>query len=113
MNILLVENQKVYGILNLQHNIGKNRNKIGIKFNSTTLAIEQSNFATKIVNVCIIYDLDNWPKNPLRNFALNSCLFGATNIVKNDEKEKYVYIGYGIAFIEKDHGGLVMTSLEM
>ena len=87
MNILLVENQKVYGILNLQHYIGKNRNKIGIKFNSTTLAIEQNNFATKIVNVFIIYDLDNWPKNPLRNFAINSCLFGATNIVKKMKKK--------------------------
>ena len=25
-------------------------------------------------------------------------LFGATNIAKNSNKEKYVYIGYGIAF---------------
>ena len=25
-------------------------------------------------------------------------MFGATNIVKNSDKEKYVYSGYGIAF---------------
>ena len=32
-----------------------------------------------------------------RNFTLKNCLFGATNIVKNSDKEKYVYRGYGIA----------------
>ena len=33
------------------------KNKIGIKFNSTSLVIEQNNYAAK--NVYIIYDLDN------------------------------------------------------
>ena len=32
-------------------------------------------------------------KNPPKN-----CLFGATSIVKNNDKEKYVYSCYGIAF---------------
>ena len=73
-------------------------NKIGIQFNNTLLVLEQINYITKIVNVYIIYDLDNWPKNPLRNCTLKTCLLGATNIVKNSNKEKYVYIGYGIAF---------------
>ena len=27
-----------------------------------------------------------------------NCLFGATNIVKNSDKEKYVYSGYRITF---------------
>ena len=45
------------------------------------LAVEQSNYLTKIVNVYIVCDLDNWPKNPLRNFTLKNCLIGATNIV--------------------------------
>ena len=27
---------------------------------------------------------------------IKDCLFGATNIVKNSDKEKYVYSGYGI-----------------
>ena len=31
-----------------------------------------------------------------------NCLFGATNIVKNSDKEKYVYSGYRIIF---DSGG--------
>ena len=74
------------------------RNMIGIQFNNTPLVIEKNNYATKIVNVYIIYDLDNWLKNPLRNFTLKNCLFGSTNIVKYNGKEKYVYSSYGIAF---------------
>ena len=27
------------------------------------------------------------------NFKFKNCLFGATNIVKNSDKEKYVYSG--------------------
>ena len=55
--------------------------KIAIEFNNTPLAIEQSNYV-KIVNAYIVYDLDNWPKVPLRNFTLKNCLFCATVITK-------------------------------
>ena len=41
-----------------------------------------------------MYDLDAWPKIPLRNFALKNCLFGGTNIVKDCDKEKHVYSCY-------------------
>ena len=58
------------------------RNEIGIQFNSTLLVNEQNNCTTKIVNIFVVYDLDNWPKTPLRNFTLQNCLFGLTNIVK-------------------------------
>ena len=58
----------------------------------------QNNYTTKVVNVYNVYDLDYWPKIPLRNFTLKNCLFGATNVVKNDHKEKYVYSGYRIVF---------------
>ena len=30
--------------------------------------------------------------------VVKNCLFGVTNIVKNNDKEKYVYSGSGIAF---------------
>ena len=53
---------------------------------------------TKIVNVYIVYDIDVWPRNPTSSFKLKNCLFGATNIVKNSDKKKYVYSGYGITF---------------
>ena len=39
-----------------------------MQFNNTPLVIEQKKYALRIVNVYIVYDLDNWPKNPLRNF---------------------------------------------
>ena len=59
--------------------------KIRIQFNNTPLVIEQINYPSKIVNVSIVYDLDNCPKIPLRNLALKNCLFVATNIVKNSD----------------------------
>ena len=37
-------------------------------------------------------------KNQVRNFTLKNCLFGVTNIVKNSDREKYVYSRYEIAF---------------
>ena len=79
-------------------NVKHFRNKIGIQFNSAPLAIEQNNYATKILEVYIVYDLDNWPINPLSNFTLKICLFRLTNVVKDNGKEKYVYRGYRIAF---------------
>ena len=53
---------------------------------------------TKIVNVCIVYDLDTCPRNPTNSFKFKNCLFGATNLVKNSDKERYIYSGYGITF---------------
>ena len=38
-----------------------------------------------------MFDLDAWPRNPTNNFKFKNCLFRATNIVKNSDKEKYVY----------------------
>ena len=80
------------------HSIKISEYIIGIKFDKDPLAVEQNNYLNKIVNFYIAYDLDTWPKIPLRNFTLKNCLFGATNIVKSSDKEKYVYSGYGIAF---------------
>ena len=53
---------------------------------------------SKIVSVYIVYDLGVWPKNPTNNFKFKNCLFGTTDVVKNNDKEKYVYSGYGITF---------------
>ena len=57
---------------------------------------------TKIVNVYIFYDLDAWPRNPTNNLKFKNCLVQATNILKNSDKEKYIYSGYGITFISPD-----------
>ena len=69
-----------------------------MQFDYTPLVVEQNNYTSKIVHVYIVYDLDYWPKIPLRNFTLKNCLFGATNVVKNSDREKYVHSGYRIAF---------------
>ena len=48
------------------------------QINNTPLVIEQNNYATKIVNVYIFYDLDNWPKNLHRNVTLKDYLVRLT-----------------------------------
>lgn len=37
------------------------------------------------VNAYIVYDLDNWSRNPLNKFTLKNCLFGGTIIVKTTD----------------------------
>ena len=71
---------------------------MGIKFDKDPLAVEQNNYASRIVNVSIVYDLDAWPRNPTNNFKFKNCLFAATSVVKHSDKEKYIYSGYGITF---------------
>ena len=56
--------------------------KIQLQFDYTPLVVEQDNCKSKIVNVYIVYDLDYWPKRPLRNFTFKNYFFGVTNIVK-------------------------------
>ena len=50
------------------------------KFDKDTLAVEQSNYLSKIVNIYIVYDLDAWPRIPTNNFKFKNCTFGATSI---------------------------------
>ena len=64
------------------HSIKLSGYRIEIKFDKDPLALEQSNYLTKIVNVYIVYYLDVWPRNPNNNFKIKNFLFGATNIVK-------------------------------
>ena len=41
--------------------------RTGIKFDSSALVQEQNNYASKNVNVCIVYDLPTWSNNPLKD----------------------------------------------
>ena len=75
--------------------------KVEIKFHKDSLVVEQENYKTKNIDAYIVYDLGNCPNNPLRNFTLKDCFFCATSIVKNSDKEKWVYSSYGIAFSGK------------
>ena len=53
---------------------------------------------TKTVNADAVCDLDAQPKIPLNIFKFKKFLFGVTNIVENNDKENWVYSGYGIVF---------------
>ena len=59
--------------------------RTGSKFSNSVIVVEQNNYEIKIANVFMVYDFKN-------------CLFGATNIVKNNVKENFMYSDYGIAF---------------
>ena len=69
-----------------------------IKFNNSILAAEQNTNAIKLLNVYIVYDLDDRPKISHTNFKVGNCFFVATNVVENTDKEKWMYSGYGKAF---------------
>ena len=57
---------------------------MGMKFDRDALAVEQNNYASKIVDVYIVYDLDVWPRKPVNNFKFQNYLFGATSVVKTE-----------------------------
>ena len=69
-----------------------------IKFDKDPLAVEQNNYLAKVVNAYIVSEFSAWPSIPTNNFIFKNCLIGATSIVKNSDKEKYVNSGYGITF---------------
>ena len=70
------------------HSIKISGSKVGIKFDKDLLTVEQNNYKMKVANAYIVYELDPWPINSVNNFKLKNCLFGATSIVKNSDKEK-------------------------
>ena len=54
------------------HSIKFAEYRIGIKLDQDPLAVEQTNYLRKIVNVYIVYHLDAWPRNPTSNSNLTS-----------------------------------------
>ena len=80
------------------HSIKLSEYRMVIKIDKDPLAVERNNYTNRMVNVYIVCDLDAWPRNPTNNFKFKNCLFDTTKIVKNSDKEKYVYSGYGITF---------------
>ena len=80
------------------HSIKLSRYKMGIKFDKDPLAVEQNNYASKNINIYIVYDLGAQARNPTNNFEFQIDLSGATSVVNNSDKEKYVYTSYGITF---------------
>ena len=79
------------------HSVKLSGYRMRIKFDKESLAVDQNNYLTKTINVYTVYDLDDWSRNPTNNFKFRNCLFGATIIGKNSDKEKY-----GITFNRAD-----------
>ena len=82
----------------LLHSIKRSEYRMEIIFDKDPLSLEENSYVAKIANSYIAYELDAWPKNPLNNFKFKNCLFVATNTIKSNDKERWVYSGYGIAF---------------
>ena len=55
--------------------------RMGSNFDKDPLAVEQNNYLSKIVNIYIVFDLDNL------DFEFKNCLYGATSILKKKDKE--------------------------
>ena len=80
------------------HSIKLSKYIMGIKLDKGPLTVEQNNYASKLVHVYVVCDLDAWPKNPNNIFKFKKSLFGATSVVKDINKGKHVSSGYGITF---------------
>ena len=68
--MLFIENQKGYVVLLPLYtiflvNVKRFGYKIEKQLKTTILTVEQNNFATKIVNVYFVYELDNLSRNLL------------------------------------------------
>ena len=93
-----------------KHRMKLYKYRIEIKFDNDPLAVEQNNYLTKISNVYILCDFDAGPRNPSNNFKFKNCLFGATSIVRNSDKEKYLYSEYRITFDSSGWWGFIQDT---
>ena len=55
-----------------------------------------------ILNLFIIYLLNDWSRNPTTNLTVENCLSGQAKLTRNADKSKFTYNGCGIAFGGKD-----------
>lgn len=56
-------------------------------------------FIYEIVEVLYIpYELDAWSLNLSTNFKLSNCFFGAVELIKDADPDKYRYICYGVGY---------------
>ena len=57
-----------------------------------------SSIRGNVVNLYISYELDTWSRDLNTHFKLDNCLFGAVNLTKNADPDKYGCIDYGTGF---------------
>ena len=74
--------------------------RVIVKFNNSVLVKKRfsSLYSYLIINLYIVYELNNWPHNPTNNFPIKYCLFRTVKLVRNVIKSKFTYNGREIAF---------------
>ena len=74
--------------------------RVDLKFNNSVLVQKNSSslYINFILNLYIVYELNNCPSNPTNNFALQNFLLGAVKLTRYADKNKFNYNGCGIGF---------------
>ena len=74
--------------------------RVFIKFSNYVLVQKStsSSYSKFILNLYIVYGLNNWPRKPTNNFPLKNCLLVTVKLVRNAVKTKFTYNGQGLAF---------------
>ena len=74
--------------------------RVILQVNNSVLMQESSSSLSGnfILSFYMVYDLTNWPRNPINNFTLAYCLFATVKLTRNVDKSKFTYNGRGIAF---------------
>ena len=57
-----------------------------------------SMYSSFILNLYIVYERNNWSRNPTNNFKPKNCLFGTVKLKRNADKNKFTYNDREIAF---------------
>ena len=73
-------------------------NKARVRFDGSYLKQDKTTFThEKTVNIYTAYEIDLWPFRR-GHFTSGNALFDEVKLVKNPDKSKYKYSGYGIGF---------------
>ena len=74
-------------------NLAKGR--VILNFNNSVLRQKNSFslYRSFILNLYIVYELNNLPRNPMDNLLLKNCLFITVKLVRNEIKSKFIYNG--------------------
>ena len=82
----------------LNSRLSYNDTKIKVQFTGSCLKQPKFTFThKKVVNIYIVYELGTSSSHS-SDPTIEICLFGAVNLTKNADIEKYRYSGYGIGF---------------
>ena len=77
--------------------------KTRVKFSGSCLKQDKVTYTHgKIVNICIVYEMNKKDNTIINDPALENCLLGAVTLTKHVNIDKYGYSGYDIGFDRKE-----------